>query len=57
LAKCRNAGIEYFIVSEEMVQNVEMGWIPSGRIYQELAEDPDVELVKTFKGHNYPRPS
>jgi len=55
LAKCRNAGIEYFIVSEEMVQNVEMGWIPSGRIYQELAEDPDVELVKTFKGHNYPQ--
>ena len=53
LAKCRRGGIEYFIASEEMKNNVAMGWIPPSGIYQELTEDPDVELLKTFKEFHY----
>ena len=55
LTKCRNGGIEYFVASEEMRNHVAMGWMPSSRIYQELPEDPDVELLKTFEAFHYPQ--
>lgn len=54
LKECRSAGIEYFIVSQEMINNYEMGWIPSDNIYKELAQDPGVQLIQTFKRFNYP---
>jgi len=53
LAKCRAAGIEYFVVNQEMINNYEQLWIPSDKIYQELANDPQVQLIQTFQGINY----